>query len=145
MKLIFVIDWSLIPLFIFSAYTGIELHIAGHGDNHEVWHNWAVLHVIASLFFLIAVIFHIATHSRWYTGIMKRGIGNKSKITLVLSAAALCVIITGIILLGVDGENSAIGIFHYQIGILTIVLSVIHVLKRLPALRKSLNKRVRTP
>ena len=51
MKKIFVIDWILIPVFILSAYTGIELHIAGHGNDHDTWHNWAVSHVIMSMLF----------------------------------------------------------------------------------------------
>ena len=56
MKKIFVIDWILIPVFILSAYTGIELHIAGHGNDHDTWHNWAVSHVIMSMLFLVVVV-----------------------------------------------------------------------------------------
>ena len=46
MKRIFVIDWILIVVFIVSAISGVGLHIAGHGNSHEVWHNWAVFHVL---------------------------------------------------------------------------------------------------
>ena len=49
MKRIFVISWSLIVLFFLSAISGFGLHIAGHGNNHEVWHNWAVFHVVDSV------------------------------------------------------------------------------------------------
>lgn len=42
MKKVFVIDWVLVPLFAASVFTGFGLHIAGHGDSHDVWHNWAV-------------------------------------------------------------------------------------------------------
>ena len=49
MKKIFIIDWVLIPAFILSAAAGIGLHNAGHGNNHEVWHNWAVAHILSSL------------------------------------------------------------------------------------------------
>lgn len=35
--------------FVASAVTGIGLHVAGHGAGHEVWHNWAVAHVLSSL------------------------------------------------------------------------------------------------
>lgn len=85
MKKIFVIDWSLIPVFVLSAYSGIELHVADYEGNHEVWHNWAVFHVLTSLLFLMASIFHIATHWGWYKGTAKNGIGRKSKVTAVLS------------------------------------------------------------
>ena len=30
MKKIFIIDWSLIPVFVLSAYSGIELHVADY-------------------------------------------------------------------------------------------------------------------
>ena len=53
MKKIFVIDWILFFAFILSAFSGIELHIAGHGSEHEIWHNWAVSHVLTSFFFYI--------------------------------------------------------------------------------------------
>lgn len=138
MKRIFVIDWILIPLFIFTAYTGIKLHIAGHSCNHELWHNWAVFHVLSSFLFLIAVIFHATTHWGWYRGIIKNGLGRKSKITVVLSVMFLLVSVTGFILLGINGENSDIGLSHYKIGIATIILCIGHILRRIFLLRKSL-------
>lgn len=140
MKKIFVIDWILIPSFILSAYTGIELHIAGHGSNHEIWHNWAVFHVVMSLLFFIVGIFHVTTHWGWYKGLINNGIGRKSKITLTLSVVFVFVVATGIILLCIDGANSNIGLWHYKTGILIGVISIGHILKRIPILRKSLKK-----
>ena len=35
--------------FLITAYSGLELHIAGHFSTHQVWHNWAVCHILASL------------------------------------------------------------------------------------------------
>lgn len=138
MKRIFVIDWILMPLFILTTYTGIELHIAGHSKSHEIWHNWAISHVIASLLLLVAVIFHIITHWSWYKGIISRGIGKKSKVTIWLSAIFTFVAITGVILLNVEGVNSSIGLWHYKIGVLTSVFSIGHIIKRFNILRKSL-------
>lgn len=131
MKKIFVIDWILFFAFILSAFSGIELHIAGHGSEHEIWHNWAVFHVLASLLFLIFAILHIVTHREWYKGIIRNGIGRKSKVTIILSVVFVLVSITGIALLGIDGANSLMGQWHYRIGIATIILSVGHVLKRI--------------
>lgn len=85
MKKIFAIDWSLFFVFVLSAFSGIGLHIAGHGINHELWHNWAVFHVLTSFLFFVISIFHITTHWGWYKGIIKNGLGKKSKITVVLS------------------------------------------------------------
>ena len=45
-RLIYLTDLMLVPVFALSFYTGIELHVAGHGNNHEIWHNWAAFHVI---------------------------------------------------------------------------------------------------
>lgn len=141
MKRIYIIDWILIPLFILTSYTGIGLHIAAHENDHEIWHNWAVFHVIASLLFLITVIFHIITHWNWYKGIVNKGIGQKSRVTLWLSATFTLVVLTGIILFNVDGANSSIGLCHYNIGFLMNVLSIGHIFKRIPILRKCLKKK----
>lgn len=131
MKKIFVIDWLLVFVFILSAASGIGLHIAGHCCTHEVWHNWAVSHVVASLLFLIAVILHISTHWQWFRGIVKHGAGKKSRVTVVLSVVFLLVAVTGIILLGVSGANSRTGLLHYKLGIVAIVLCTGHILKRI--------------
>ena len=138
MKRIFVIDWILIVVFIVSAISGIGLHIAGHGNSHEVWHNWAVFHALGSVLLLVAIIFHVRTHGGWYKGIIKNGIGRKSKVTAVFSIVFLLLSVTGIVLLGVNGANSPLGLWHYKIGIAMSVIAVGHIIKRLSALRKSL-------
>ena len=138
MKRIFVIDWILIVVFIVFAISGIGLHIAGHGNSHEVWHNWEVFHALGSVLFLVAIIFHVRTHGGWYKGIIKNGIGRKSKVTAVFSIVFLLLSVTGIVLLGVNGANSPLGLWHYKIGIVMTVIAVGHIIKRLSALRKSL-------
>ena len=139
MKRIFVIDWILIVVFIVSAISGFGLHVAGHGSSHEIWHNWAVFHVLGSILFLIVVIFHVATHLEWYKGIIKKGIGSKSKVTAILSVIFLLLSVTGLALLGINGANSLLGLWHYKMGVITIVIALGHVIKRLPVFRKSLN------
>lgn len=141
MKRIFVIDWILIVVFIVSAISGFGLHVAGHGSSHEIWHNWAVFHVLGSILFLIAAILHVATHLEWYKGIIKKGIGSKSKVTAILSVIFLLLSVTGLALLGINGANSLLGLWHYKIGVITIVIALGHVIKRLSVFRKSLNCR----
>lgn len=141
MKRIFVIDWILIVVFIMSAISGFGLHVAGHGSSHEIWHNWAVFHVLGSILFLIAAILHVATHLEWYKGIIKKGIGRKSKVTAILSVIFLLLSVTGLALLGINGANSLLGLWHYKIGVITIVVALGHVIKRLSVFRKSLNCR----
>lgn len=141
MKRIFVIDWVLIVVFIVSAISGFGLHVAGHGDSHEIWHHWAVFHVLGSVLFLVTIIFHVATHRGWYKRVIKKGIDRNSKVTAVLSVIFLLLSVTGLALLGINGANSPLGLWHYKIGIITTVIALGHVIKRLPVFRKSLNCR----
>lgn len=131
MKTSFMIE-RLLPLsFVVSAVSGIGLHIAGHGTSHELWHNWAVAHVLSSLLWLISGAYHIKRHGRWYKAIASKGIGKKNRMTLALSVVFLIVAVTGIVMIAcVDGANSTIGIWHYWLGILLITFSLTHIFKR---------------
>lgn len=131
MKTAFIME-RLLPLaFVATAVTGIGLHIAGHGSDHEIWHNWAASHVISSLIWLVSGVFHIKRHWNWYRAIISKGIGKRSWMTLVLSVTFVIVVITGIVLIVcVDGANSATGLWHYKFGLLLIVFSIIHILNR---------------
>lgn len=139
MKKIFVIDWFLIVVFIVSVVSGFGLHLAGHGNNHEFWHNWAVFHVLGSFLFFLTIILHVTTHWGWYKGIIKNGIGKRSKMTVVLSIIFILLTLSGIALFGVNGANSLIGLWHYKIGIVMTAISLWHIIKRFPLLQKSLN------
>ena len=138
MKKIFVIDWTLIPVFVLSAFSGIQLHVAGHGASHEVWHNWAVFHIITSILFLIAVILHVQTHWGWYKSLVRGGLGKKSKAVLAVTLFFVVLAATGLVLLGVEGANSGIGLWHYRIGLVASVLFLEHIIRRLPMLRKTI-------
>ena len=70
--------------------------------------------------------------------LLQNGIGRKSKVTAVLSVLFLSVVLTGFALLGIEGAGSPVGQCHFWAGIVTTVLSIGHILKRLPLLRKSL-------
>lgn len=140
MKRIFIIDWVLIILFTLSTYSGFELHIAGHIGIHEIWHNWAVFHVVTSVLFFSAITCHISTHWNWYKTIARNGIGTKSKLTIILSTVFLFLAATGFGLFAVKGANSPLGLWHYRIGIIMAIIAIAHTLKRLPALHKSLKR-----
>ena len=129
-----IINWILCMLFVLSFLTGLGLHLAGHGSNPEVWHHWAVAHVITSLLWGGVCIYHIVVHGKWYRSLVKKGRQGKSKITAMISCIFVVVVITGIILLGVEGANSGIGLWHYKIGLLMGLFAVIHVVKRKTAL-----------
>ncbi len=138
-QFIYFTDWTLMSFFILSGYTGIELHLAGHGDNHEIWHHWALFHTVASLCFAVSGLIHIQSHWAWYKGLKTAGCKGKKKIVLLLSALFLSTVCTGVFLLvGVDGAHSPAGLLHYQTGMLTGVLGVFHLLKRRRFLQKGL-------
>lgn len=140
MKKIFVIDWTLLVAFLLSAVSGIAFHLVGHGASHELWHRWAVCHVLTSTAFLITVLLHIKTHWGWYKGLMKRGLGKKSRVTVLLSCIFTLTTLTGISLLFVSGANSFLGLCHYRLGIAVLVISTGHILKRHHLLAESMRR-----
>lgn len=130
-QVIYLTDLLLIPLFILTAYTGLELHITGHGTNHEIWHSWAVFHTLISFMFSTFEVMHIATHWSWYKGLKRKGIQKKSKPVLILTSILILVTITGVwLLIGIEGSNTPMGVFHYTIGLIMSVQGILHVLKR---------------
>lgn len=139
MKKTFIIDWALIPVFILSAATGIGLHIAGHWGSHEVWHDLAATHILSCLLFTAFVIAHVKTHWAWYKSLLRNGLGKKSRVTVIVSVLFVLVFLTGCVLLGVEGPGSGIGLWHYRVGLLSIVLFGGHIIKRIPVLRKFAN------
>lgn len=140
MKNIFVVDWCLAIAFILTALSGFMLHYAGHFSTHDVWHNLAVFHIVASLFFVILSILHIKHHLGWYKSLFRKGIKNKSIVTVNVSFIYVVTLITGVALLCVTGANSDIGLWHYRIGILLAIMAIAHFIIRFPILLKSLRK-----
>lgn len=143
MKKVFVIDLTLIPAFLFSAVSGVLLHASGHGGCHGVWHNWAVAHISASVLFLLPVALHVKTHMGWYKGLVKKGIGSKSRLTLLLTLLFAVVCFSGIALLFVCGAGSHIGLWHYAAGLVLIAVSLVHFSTRLRLLLAAARKKSR--
>lgn len=123
-------------LFLLSLYSGIELHVAGHGNDHAMWHKLALLHSTASILFMTTAIIHVKSHWGWYKSLKKLGGKGKRKVVLLLSVVFATVAITGLSLLFVYGANSSIGLFHYKIGIAFGILAILHILKRIKFLIK---------
>lgn len=140
MKKIFVVDWILIFVFALTAFSGFKLHFAGHFLSHNIWHNWAVFHTVSSLIFIIIGVLHIQTHWAWYKSLINKGRGNKSRVTIWFSLIYTITVITGVVLLAISGANTDIGLWHYRIGIILTIISIGHIIKRIPILRKSIKK-----
>ena len=136
-KIIFLTDMALIPVFALTAYTGIELHVAGHGTDHQVWHDMAVFHSIAGFSFLILAAIHVKYHWAWYKALKSKGLKNKSKIVAALSALFI-IVAASVILLAffIDVANTHVGLWHYKAGLVTGVLASLHIFKRWALLRK---------
>ena len=130
-------DLLLIPVSIASIITGFELHVAGENAPHEVWEQWAAAHVVATVLFLILGILHVWHHWSWYKSLFSKGLGKKSRVTLLLTIAFLFLVVTGIVLIvAIDGPNSTMGYLHYLFGLLLTLLSLWHIAKRWKALVK---------
>ena len=130
-------DLLLIPVSIASVITGFGLHVAGHDSPHEVWEQWAAAHVVATVLFLVLGILHVWHHWSWYKSLFSKGLGNKSRVTLLLTIAFLSLVVTGIVLIvAIDGPNSTMGYLHYLFGLLLTLLSLWHIAKRWKALVK---------
>lgn len=94
----------LLPIaFAASAVTGIGLHIAGHGGNHETWHNWAIAHIAATFVWLLSVAGHVKRHILWYRTFISKGLAKKDWITFSVSTLFLSVTITGLLLIAYIG------------------------------------------
>ena len=142
MKKIFVIDWWVTIFFLIVAVSGFGMHISGTRCTHEVWHNWAVVHTLSSIGFLISGIMHIQSHWAWYKGWLSKGLGNKSRVTALLSIIFVAISITGILLIAViDGANSGLGLWHYRLGIAMTIIGLGHFIKRFRILKKSLKRK----
>lgn len=69
---------------------------------------------------------------------MKKGVGRRGRVTAAVTLVFEAVALTGVALLGVEGANSEIGLWHYRLGIAGIILFSAHILRRIPALRKAM-------
>ena len=77
----------------------------------------------------------------WYKSLFQKGLGNKSKVTVLLSILMIATVITGLIVLFIHQDpNSGHGLWHYVIGIILTVIGLGHFFKRVHVLVKGLNK-----
>lgn len=126
--------------FAATVCSGFGLHWAGEHSTHEVWHDWAVFHVLSSLGFLITGFRHAFVHRAWYKAWTK-GTGRKSLTTLWLSLSFFMEVASGAFLIGcVEGAGSAIGLWHYAAGIVLAGTGLGHIVLRWRMMRHYLRK-----
>lgn len=124
------IDIAFIPVFATLIISGIGIHVTDEFEQHHIWHNWAVAHVIAGTLFLVLGALHIKGHWHWFKTLLQT-FKKKSKPTMILSVLFLFETLTGIILLAfTDGGNSHIGLWHWWVGLIMSAFAIGHLLKR---------------
>ncbi len=123
------------------VFSGEQMHFHGHcvcGDCHGIWHNWAVIHVVTAVLFVVVAGLHVQQHWAWFKSVA-RSLKNKIRVTLALSAVMVALVFTGLwLLFGSEGANSDMGIAHLAIGRAMYLLGAWHIVKRLPILSKGL-------
>ncbi len=129
------IDIALILIFAILIISGIGIHLTDEFTQHEIWHSWAVTHVISGTFFLVLGIFHIKGHWAWFKSLTK-SLKKKSKPNMILSLLFIFETVSGIILLAfTDGGNSHIGLWHWWVGLIMAGFGIGYILKRWKTLK----------
>lgn len=129
------IDVALIPAFLLLIISGIGIHVSDEFTQHDIWHNWAVTHVVAGTLFLVLGILHIKGHWAWFKSIAKN-LRKKSKPNIILTLLFIFETVTGTILLAfTDGGNSHIGLWHWWVGMVMTGFVIGHLFKRLKILK----------
>lgn len=128
-------DWTLVPLFLLTLWSGIKLHVSDYSSAHDDWHTWAVVHSIAGVLMTVFIIMHVRQHWKWYKALRKplkvKKARNRRRAVLALTFLFAAVIATGIaLLLFVDGADSHTGLFHFWTGIMASLFAIGHILKR---------------
>lgn len=140
MKPIFRTDLAMAVLALLSAFTGVQIHYAGHFQSHEVWHNWSVAHFFINVALLIVAIVHVKQHWGFYKTLIKN-INLRSKVTMMVTLSFSIVALSGIyLLIFVEGQGSSAGFVHYILGIVFTVFGLGHLAKRWRVFKKGVLK-----
>ena len=140
-RTLFITDIVVLIAFLLTSVSGFLYHLAGHQDSHEYWHNCAVFHIVSTLALIISVSTHVYGHWNWYKSLFQKGLGNKSKVTVLLSILMIATVTTGLIVLFIHQDpNSGHGLWHYVIGIILTIIGLCHFFKRHHILVKGMKK-----
>lgn len=121
-------DWCLLILTIAILISGIQLEATGSSGLTSVW-----IHIVIGLLFMVMATYHIFLHfgySNWFAKIHKQ----KSQVTRILWWVSLITLITGIIATVhwmTVFYHAPIGGVHGKLGLLMLLLSTGHIIKRI--------------
>ena len=131
-------DRTLVPLFLLTVWSGMELHAAGHSARPEAIGIWSAAHITASA---ASWLHRSSTSSTTGNGIrhLRRNRRSEQNDPPALGLLPCC---------GTLGCRHTLrrraGLFHYKTGLLLVPVGLLHLLKRLRILtRQGSGKRVR--
>lgn len=135
--IILLTDLMLIPAFLLSVYTGIQLHTTQHIGDTVMPH----IHISVSLLLLALAAVHVAYHRAWYRNLATCRTGKRAMI-LILSILFIITAASGLWTLAAKG--SQIGKLHHMTGMLTALFALLHILKHLRILKNMVSRRMTT-
>jgi Pyruvate/2-oxoacid:ferredoxin oxidoreductase delta subunit len=117
----------------YEQLRGIDITNTVWGLNYF---NWATIHKVAILLFSALMLYHIAVHWKWYTGVIKNNLMGKNKLVITLSALFLLVAVTGIVpwFIDLSGSKSMLRLLlieiHDKLALILIIYLLVHVVKK---------------
>lgn len=84
---IFIADILLVVFLALVVWSGLALHMTTHQRLQFGWASeiWSYIHIVCGLLLSILIFLHIKSHLNWFKGLFKRGLKNKSIITILVS------------------------------------------------------------
>lgn len=143
-QITFIVNSVLIVLGIATSISGLIIqchyHLQSFSDETTVLalcrKEWNAIHVWTSIGFLIATIYHIWSHRKWYKNLFIKNYSVKQRPTTILTILTFIVVITGLIPLFIYylGGSSAFRFLmieiHDKVAILFIIVASRHTIKR---------------
>lgn len=133
-KSVFLVNTALLVVGFLTAISSVQLEVSSGRDYSGIsFDRWVWLHMVICLICMIGVGYHLYLHwagvSKWLSGIATL----KSKQTKWLVWLSVITFLSGI-LSGVSflivAEHNGIGKVHGKFGLVVIVLTILHIVKR---------------
>lgn len=143
-QITFIVNSVLIVLGIATSISGLIIqchyHLQSFSDETTVLalcrQEWNTIHVWISVGFLIAAIYHVWAHRKWYKNLLKKNYSAKQRPTAILTILTFIVVITGfapLFIYYLEGNSvfrfSMIEI-HDKVAILFFIIAFRHTNKR---------------
>ena len=129
-KMLTGMERMLLLFFLASAVTGINLHAHDDELTFGAWF-WDTTHILTSLLWLLSAAVHFARYCRSGMATPLKDLLGKSGLTRALTTTFLLATVTGFVLMaGEENAGAATGMWHFGLGLLLIVFSSMHVIRK---------------